>query len=389
MAGTASPAQDDALATETSSLRAWAINDALALWSTEGFDRDNERFEERLTLQGQRIEAVPIRLMTQARQIYSYSVAARHGWHPAAYDLVEKAFRSMVRDFHRRDGDDGWVFSIARDGRVIDATRDLYAHDFVLLAVASYVGATGDRSALTLADDTLAFIDTNLSAKVGGYYDSVPQRDNLRRQNPHMHLFEGLLSLWSCTGEQRYLARADKVFELFAASFYRAAPGVLGEYFDRALAPAAGIAVQIVEPGHHYEWVWLLRWFERASEQRVQAYVDALYGHADTFGFDDDGLIVDELLADGTPYTRSRRVWPMTEAIKANVVEAAIGRAEANRKAARLARLLQERFLDSARAGGWVDRLDEHGRVATDFMPASTLYHIVCALAELSLADSR
>jgi mannose-6-phosphate isomerase len=34
-------------------------------------------------------------------------------------------------------------------------------------------------------------------------------------------------------------------------------------------------------------------------------------------------------------------------------------------------------------AGGWIDRLDEHGRPATDVMPASTLYHVMCAIDEL------
>jgi hypothetical protein len=30
-----------------------------------------------------------------------------------------------------------------------------------------------------------------------------------------------------------------------------------------------------------------------------------------------------------------------------------------------------------------MDRLDEQGRPATDFMPASTLYHVMCMLDEL------
>jgi hypothetical protein len=33
-----------------------------------------------------------------------------------------------------------------------------------------------------------------------------------------------------------------------------------------------------------------------------------------------------------------------------------------------------------------MDRLDEQGRPATDFMPASTLYHILCMLDELDRA---
>lgn len=364
-------------------LRDWAQEQALPLWATAGFDRRRGRFEERLSLRGEAIADAPQRLMVQARQIYSYGLAARRGWYPAAGDLVEEAYASMVRDFYRRDGGDGWVFSIGRDGAIGDATRDLYAHAFVLLGIASYVKAGGARTALALADETLAFIDARLSAPAGGYLDAMPRPDALRRQNPHMHMLEGLLSLWSASGESRYLVQAEKIFDLFAARFFRPDPGVLGEYFDDALAPAAGTTGEIVEPGHHYEWTWLLRWLERESGRAVQPYVDALYRHADTYGYDGDGLVVDELLCDGRAYKRSRRTWPVTEAIKGNLVEAALGRVGAGDKVIALADRLHERFLTGVPAGGWMDRLDEHGRPATDFMPASTLYHILCALDEL------
>lgn len=73
----------------------------------------------------------------------------------------------------------------------------------------------------------------------------------------------------------------------------------------------------------------------------------------------------------------------MTEAIKANLAEAALGRTDAESKAITLVGLLRDRFLTREPAGGWIDRLDEHGRCAIDFMPASTLYHLLCALGEL------
>ena len=82
------------------------------------------------------------------------------------------------------------------------------------------------------------------------------------------------------------------------------------------------VAIRHVEPGHHHEWVWLLRRFEQVSGRSVQPYVDALYGYADRYGFDEAGMIVDQLLVDGTARAGVRRVWPVTEAIKANLVEA-------------------------------------------------------------------
>lgn len=368
----------------------WAIDAALPLWATAGFDADHGRFEERLTLAGGCQPDAPLRLMSQARQIHAYALAARRGWYPGALALVERAFASMVRDYHGRDGREGWAFSIRRDGAVAEARRDLYTHAFVLLAIASYVEATGRREALALADETLAFIRRHMTApEGGGFVEQLPANGGVRRQNPHMHLFEGLLALWECSRRERDLAQATELFDLFATRFFRADPGVVGEYFTADLKAADGVAGRIVEPGHHHEWVWLLRRFEQASGRSVQGYVDALYDHADRYGFDEAGMIVGELLADGTPRAGVRRIWPIAEAIKANLVEARRGRMQGEGRAATLAVLLRDRFLTLDPAGGWFDRLDHNGRCMLDFMPASTLYHLMGAIDELSRFASR
>lgn len=370
-------------------LRVWAIDDALPFWATAGFDGANGRFEERLGFGGDRLPSVPIRLMVQARQIYAYATAARLGWYPPSAGLVERAFASMVRDFHAADGKDGWVFSIDRRGAVVDARKDLYAHAFVLFAVASFVQATGQVATLALADRTLAFIDNNMRVHREGYLECLPPTGGPRRQNPHMHLLEGLLALWSVSSDRRYLERAGHVVDLFERRFFQPASGTLCEHLDDELRPASGIDGAIVEPGHHYEWIWLLRWFERATGRPVAPFVDALYVHATEHGFDADGLIVDELLVDGSCRLPSRRLWPITEAIKANVVEGRLGRPGAEQRAAALAERLATRFLQPVIKGGWIDRLDRDGNRAVDHMPASTLYHIVCALHELEPFTTR
>lgn len=364
-------------------LRDWVIHHALPFWATSGFDGEHGRFEERLSLKGERIPDAPLRLMVQARQIYVYALASRRNWNPGALALVETAYSSMRRDFHERDGQGGWIYSIRRDGAIADSQRDLYAHAFVLLSIASYVQATGKRAALALADETLAFLDKNFAAPGGGYVEALPTGNVLRRQNPHMHLFEALLALWSSSADRSYLTRATTLFDLFTDRFFRADPGVLGEYFDADLRPAGGVDGKVVEPGHHYEWVWLLRRFEHESGRSVQPYVDSLYAHANAHGHDGAGLIVDEVLADGSHRTASRRLWPMTEAIKANLAEARRGRVGANLKAATLADLLRQRFLTKIPLGGWIDRLDGDGLPSTDVMPASSFYHLVCAIDEV------
>ena len=295
----------------------------------------------------------------------------------------------MVRDYYRVDGQDGWLFSINSDGTPADGGRDLYSHAFVLLAIASFVEATGKRKALALADETLAFLDRHMASPHGGFVERLPAVGSERRQNPHMHLFEALLALWECSHDRRYLDGARRLFELFASRFFRSSCGALGEYYTACLTPADGIRGRLVQSGHHYEWAWLLRRFEGATGHDVDHFVEGLYSHADCHGFDEDGLIVDEVLVEGGHHRRSRRIWPLTEAIKANLREAGRGRAGSAAKAATLTTLLRERFLLSDPAGGWVDRLDGKGRCASEFMPASTLYHLVGALEEWGCFQSR
>lgn len=379
------PLTQRAIAVSAAHLTDWARMHALPLWATVGYDAGKDRFEEQLTIAGERMRDGPIRLMVQARQVHVYALAARRGWYEPALPLVERAFRSMQRDYHRRDGRDGWAFSIMRDGKIADPVRDLYAHAFVLLAVASYVDATGKSAALTIADETLAFLDANLLApQGGGYVEAVPRRAGYRRQNPHMHLFEALLALWECSQQSRYLERAEELFVLLKSRFFQSGSGALIEYFDDGLRPASGLDGTVVEPGHHYEWCWLLRKFERVTgRQDPGSLVDALYAHADRNGFDPEGLVVDEIFADGTPKTRSRRLWPMTEAIKCNLVEGARGRTGCLDKAAVLTGLLSARFLEPALQGGWIDRLDADGRPICGLVPASSLYHVMGAIDEL------
>jgi mannose-6-phosphate isomerase len=370
-----------ALQTAAVTLRDWATKHALPLWASAGYDARTGRFYEELTLDGDPIPDTPVRLIVQARQVVSYALAARHKWHDGAHALVKSGYRSMIEDFYKADGKPGWTYARLSDGRIVDAKRDLYSHAFAMLAMNAYFSVTGDRGALALADETLSFLDTAMRApKAGGYVEALPETTDIRRQNPHMHLFEAMLSLWSSSGEGRYLARAGEMYSLFASRFFRPDPGILGEYFTGALEPAAGEKGDIVEPGHHCEWVWLLRWFERESGRHVQLHVDALYDHAVRHGYDSAGLLVDEVTIDGRHRLPSHRTWPMTEAIKAHVVEAAAGREGAAGRAIDLMQRMTERFFAPVRAGGWMDRLDADGHPAARTMPASTLYHVMGAI---------
>jgi mannose-6-phosphate isomerase len=288
----------------------------------------------------------------------------------------------MLGAFYRRDGRPGWIHSVASDGSVASGVRDTYAHAFVLLGLAWYHRLTGDSQVLKIVDETLAFLDEALALPQGGYLDALPRPDLIRRQNPHMHLFEGFIALFQATGNTEYLARGTKIFEVFSNCFFRPDRGWLCEYLTEDLVPLPDQRGKISEPGHHYEWIWLLRQFERASGHSVGSYCTALYDHANRFGWDKEGFIVDEVESTGVVLKRSRRTWPHTEALKANIVEGEASRPGCDRKAAECVLRLMDTYMGRPISGGWIDHIDESGRSLVTMMPASTLYHVFCGTAE-------
>jgi mannose-6-phosphate isomerase len=361
---------------------AWTKNEALPFWGTIGVDETRGGFHERLDLAGAPITDVPKRLMVQGRQLYVFCHAGLLGWFPDARRLADRCVDYMLGAFYRRDGEPGFVHSLAPDGGIANAARDTYAHAFALLGLAWYHRFTAEAQVLKIVDETLAFLDRALASDRGGYLDALPRPDALRRQNPHMHLFEAFIALHQATSDASFLARAAEIFGVFSTGFFQPSVGALAEYLTEALDPVPEARGRICEPGHHYEWVWLLRHFQRASGRDVSAYCSALYDHANRYGWDAAGYIRDEVEATGAVLKTSRRSWPHTEGLKANIVEGELGRAYCDAQAVRCLQRLADTFIARPIPGGWIDHVDEKGAPLVSMMPASTLYHLFCAIAE-------
>ena len=114
--------------------------------------------------------------------------------------------------------------------------------------------------------------------------------------------------------------------------------GILAEYFDGSWNPRAGLHGRICEPGHHFEWSWLLRRYAGLAGRSDPPIARALKAFGDRHGFDSDGFVVDELLDDGRVHKASRRCWPHTESIKAEVASFELGDGDAATRAAQTIR---------------------------------------------------
>lgn len=359
----------------------WLYGAALPLWAERGV-RDGLFFDE-VDLDGRPVTHLDLRLRVQARQLFVFSACAPGLSLPS--DFLTGAFETMTARCWSSDGRAGWVSRLTPDGAPADSRRDTYDHAFALFALAEYFRRTGDERARQLAGDTLDYMDRALAHPLGGYHEGDPA-DLPRRQNPHMHLLEALLAWAEVSPEGDFLARADAVLGLFETRFFDDASGTLGEFFAEDWTPAAGQAGAVVEPGHHFEWVWLLDRAARLGARDLGGHAARLYAFAVERGLDPAGFAVDECDRSGLQTARSRKAWPQTEMIKAHVAMAERGRIAPDAACA-----AAERFCDAYLAtdtpGLWVDQVGADGAPAARTVKASSLYHIALAFLELLRMD--
>ncbi|MBW7963551.1 AGE family epimerase/isomerase [Bradyrhizobium sp. BR 10261] len=354
------------------------IEDAIPLWSTVGWDHQTGGFIDRLHRDGTADVAAPRRVFVQARQIYCYAKAAQMGWYPQGRAIALKGLEHLLAKAKAPDGKPGYVHRLTPDGAVLDARRDAYDHAFILFALATVYSLDQDAQVRAEIDALLAFLDGHLRSPHGGVHEGLPV-SLPRRQNPQMHLFEAMIACFDATHDLSFQNRAGEFFALFLANLYDKRSCVLGEYFEEDWSKIEPVSV---EAGHQAEWVWLLKGFERITgcptgQRRAELLATALrYRDAAT------GCLVDEGDNAGNIRRPTRRLWPQTEIAKAWIAQAESGEAGAAEEARAALVRLERHYLSHPVRGGWYDQFDGDGKSLIDTIPASSFYHVLCAVTE-------
>jgi len=376
----------------TGLLSQWYFEKTLPVWRTLAVDQEHGGFHEKLGASLLPESTDGKRVMVQARQVFVFSHAYLQTQNPIDLENAENGFQFLSQYGPHSQG--GWQHKVDRVGIPVDSTRDLYDHAFILFAIAWFVRASGRTSALDCADATIDFLETEMAHPKGGYVKAIPSAANTaitstapRQQNPHMHLLEGFLALFQTTGDDRWLERAARIIALFKAYFL--VESSLREYFTEDWAPAPGTVGRITEPGHHYEWVWLLHQYAAlAGDISVVPLATDLYRFANTHGIDEmSGGIFDEVSAGGETLKTSRRLWPQTEVLKAHCARLGFGEGEAAHNLEQAIEAVYRNHIEGVPNGAWREHLGEDGEPMRSDMPGSSLYHIAMAVAELAAVD--
>jgi mannose/cellobiose epimerase-like protein (N-acyl-D-glucosamine 2-epimerase family) len=362
-------------------LCSWTFDELLPFFAAKGI-LESGVFVEEFDLAGRPLPDKSFHTRVQARLVYVFAHAALLLGEQSYAEIAYAGFERMASSlWNRCEG--GWVHAATADGEVVDARCDAYEQAFPLLALA-YLRRLGMSDADAWIERALEALDRRLKdTRHCGYHEVAPidPANNLRRQNPHMHLLEAFLALEHAGWRGDARERATLIVALFAALADR--DGAIGEFFLEDWSPPPHDK-DVREPGHQFEWAWLLDVYgEGRGDSAALATRLASFGWQ--HGIERDAAhphaLFEEIAPDGTVTVASKLLWPQTEAIRYYARRARLGDDEAGARANRLA----ETVLGSFAIGGgplWYNQIDRSGKPLVRSVPSRVLYHIVTCAAD-------
>jgi len=362
----------------------------LPTWAAVGFDERCGQFVEHVELDGSAQASGEVRTRTVARQIYVHAHAAHLGVAPpASLQMAEAAFANLHRVAWIGGRRGGYARAFNRHTEIItDPIRDLYDSSCILLALSWLLTATGKDMYRHHLDQAFIAIDRTLKDPFGGWAEdsdgSLP-----RRQNPHMHYLEAALALCENNRTSAYMRAEAQAFALLRSHFLVGQKGPLHEFFGPQWELASQYGSDRLEPGHMCEWVWLTtRHDSLAGSDHAKICLD-LFSTALAIGRIEGSPFLVDVVSAVKPITPSRRLWPQVEMLKALVsLYERFGFRRYLDEANDVASAILGAYMTGAPPGCWHDRLDTNDMPIAETIPASSLYHLWTAVADL-VGDDR
>jgi mannose/cellobiose epimerase-like protein (N-acyl-D-glucosamine 2-epimerase family) len=364
----------------------YTFMDMARLCATRGWEEAHGRSVERLMAD---LTPAPIgyrRGMVAGRQLFFFSHAYRLTMDPIYEDRARHLYADLLNHFWDKTNG-GWYFSVDDDNAARDTTKDLYGHAFIMFGLAHYAAIFSDTDAFNWQLQTNELVHRHFRLP-GGWFAPSTTRDwvilgrNLE-QNPHMHLLEAYLSAYGATQDEALLKCGTEIISIYTEMLRTRDGTKVLEHFDENGQPAAG-GGNLIEPGHLYEWYWLLNEYaDIAGLPAYRATCAPIIDWADRWGGDSDsGGIYDLVDSDGNVVSSRKRIWPVTECIKALATLVRISGSEQSKGSlAQWIKFIQERYC--TKDGAWHEYLNRNLRPDCDYLALSTPYHVAMAALEV------
>jgi mannose/cellobiose epimerase-like protein (N-acyl-D-glucosamine 2-epimerase family) len=362
-------------------LRSWFLNQALPFWSRYGVDHKAGGFYEKLHPTNLKPTIEPRRTRLVARQIYWFAAGGALGWEGPFEELIDHGFQFLHKYLVEANGQ--VRASCAPSGTVVDNHQYLYDVAFVLVALAKLAERKPD-----LADPEVLARRIVMRLEphpLGGYLDAITPE--LQCTNPHMHLFEAFLAWASLSNasQEFWQQCAAALAQLALERLILPQSGAIPEHFDRHWLPLRQSGFYRIEPGHQFEWSWLLaRWAVISGDSSASDAAARLCSFGEAYGVDSNRNVAIECISDQyLPCDYTARLWQQTERLKAWHFQAFLTGSPAAIIYRDKALESLFHFISESHPGLWSDEMDPSGSFIMQPVKASSGYHIACAIEVL------
>lgn len=365
---------------QLSRLLDWLFKSTLPHWLDHGHIEE-EGFVEALDGDGQPLALLKRRGRTMPRKIFAWSEALRSG-----FDPDQRVSRLVKEGIKYLEGCASSLRAVGHagndhtNGGTENPPLSFYDQSFVALAACSVYRSTQLPEAGKVASEIFDLIDQIFwDDSAGGWNENVGNNPK-KLANPHMHYLEACLVHYEISYSEGSKRRIHEICELFEQHMFDARSGAVIETFDSDWKIEGPREKQKVEPGHCYEWAFLLKEVERLTGRDLGSWRRRLIAFAEGHGLDDDGKAHDWVCLDGYSTSESFRLWPQLERLRAIYSHPS---ADSSAKLSQIIDQIWDNYLDGNPEGVWADKIDRHGTSLVDNVPASMVYHLMTALTPL------
>lgn len=314
-------------------------HNVLQFWIDHALDKEDGGLLGRLDRAGHPIPPGDKSVVLISRSLWSFSEAYRRYPDPAYQKMAEECLKFLrEKMWDKQHG--GYYFMVSREGRVLDATKQLNPMSYVMEGLAEYALAFHDAQAAREALDLFEVIDKHAhDNEHGGYriaftedwqfiknYEDGPNAAGSfgrKSYDWHLGLVEALATLYDATGDIRVRLRLNELLNIFVDKIVDAETGYGRYYFtdDWKVADRDGDSKQS-EYGLDLEASWLLveaaERVGRNQDPKIRRASLALVDHALRYGFDQQhGGVYRYGPATGPADNRDMEWWQQCEALVA------------------------------------------------------------------------
>ncbi len=353
---------------DAESFRQHALTDILPYWYQHALDREFGGYIPQLDRRWRITDPNRKNLVPTARLIYNFC----QGHLLEGPEWCAEAARSGLDFLLKHFWDDeygGWYWQVDRKGKPREDHKATYGHAFAILALSEFNRAFADAQALQMAKKTFDVLEEHVYDGEHGGYRSSLRRDwtkpeDMRSQNPQMHLVEALLALYEVSRDEKYLSRAAELCQLMNDKLFDHEHGCLPEFFHDDWSDFPEHQGDPVEPGHQMEWAWLLlRVYAYGQEPVFFERAEQMVAFAWEHGWDEEfGGFYTTLSRTGEVKNSRKSFWQQCEGVMAPLWLWGHTQEEGHWNAFECAaRYCFEHFVDREH-GGWFGGLSRENR---------------------------